>query len=75
MAHGREAVRAVVTHSFDTTLAALGTAALLGLMSGWMSRPSKTRYSLPSDFGCAGVLFATLAILLACGMLLGRALL
>lgn len=60
---------------FETTLAALGTAALLGLMSGWMSRPSNKRYALPTDFGCVGVLLAALAILLACGMLLGKALL
>lgn len=61
--------------SFETTLAALGTAALIGLVSGWMSRPTNKSRIFSTDVGCAGVFLACLAILFATGMLLGKALL
>lgn len=61
--------------SFEQTLAALGTAIVLGFMSGWMSRPSNRRYALPTDYGCVGVLLALLALVLASGMILGKLLL
>jgi hypothetical protein len=61
--------------TFETTMAALGTAALIGLVSGWMSRTRSGPSTMPNDLGCLGVLVALVAILLGCGMLLAKVLL